>query len=358
MASGLWVRLRPFGVERGFGIFLLAMRILFVTSTRIGDAVLSTGVLSYLLDRYREARVTVACGRLPADLFRAVPGLEEIFILDKQPYGRHWFALWRHAVGRRWDVVVDLRATVLAYLLFASKRYVLKPSKEPVRRLVQLARVVGETKALPPTIWTRPEHAERARRLVPEGPPALAVAPTANWRGKMWRGAYFAELIDRLTAPEGILPHARVVVLGADTERNLAEPVLASIRPQYRIDLVGKVDLLTSFAVLRRCALFIGNDSGLMHLAAASGIPTLGLFGPSRPEHYAPWGPLASAVRTPIPYEKLVGGPGYDHRTTDTLMDSLSVDSVEAAAVELWRRSVGEPVLRNSGAAAAEGGAA
>lgn len=318
------------------------MRILFITSTRIGDAVLSTGVLSHLIDQHREARITVACGRLPVGLFRAVPGLEEIYILDKQPYGRHWLSLWRHVVGRRWDVVVDLRATALAYVLRASERRVLKPSKEPVHRLVQLARVVGETNVLPPRVWTRPEHWERARELVPEGPPALAVAPTANWRGKMWRGACFAELIERLTAPDGILPHGRVVVLGAENERNLAQPVLASVRPAQRIDLVGKADLLIAFAVLHRCALFIGNDSGLMHLAAASGVPTLGLFGPSRPEHYAPWGPLATYVRTPIPYEQLVWGPGYDHRTTDTLMDSLTVDRVEAAAVELWRRSVGE----------------
>ncbi|HKO08804.1 MAG TPA: glycosyltransferase family 9 protein [Alphaproteobacteria bacterium] len=317
------------------------MRLLFITHSRVGDAVLSTGVLSYLLDRYREARVTIACGRAPAELFEAVPGLEEIYIIDKQPRGRHWIGLWRHAVLRRWDAVVDLRASAIAYLLLARKRYVSKPSKEPVHRLIHLARVVGVEGALEPRIWTKAEHWEQAKALVPEGPSVLAVAPTANWRGKMWRGARFAELIERLTAADGILPNARVAVLGAASERNLAQPVLASIRPARRIDLIGKISLLTAFTVLRRSALFIGNDSGLMHLAAAAGIPTLGLFGPSRPENYAPHGPRADFVRTPVPYDELVGRPGYDHRTTDTLMDSLTVDMVENAAVELWRKSMG-----------------
>ena len=75
-----------------------------------------------------------------------------------------------------------------------------------------------------------------------------------------------------------------------------------------------------------------------MHMAAAAEIPTVGLFGPSRPENYRPWGDLSAAVRTEKPYEELVGGPGYDHRTTDTMMDSLSVDSVVEAAVGLWRQ--------------------
>ena len=75
-----------------------------------------------------------------------------------------------------------------------------------------------------------------------------------------------------------------------------------------------------------------------MHMAAAAGIPTVGLFGPSRPERYAPWGSRATWVTTEKPYSELVGGKGYDHRTTDTLMDSLSVDDVVRASTSLWYR--------------------
>jgi ADP-heptose:LPS heptosyltransferase len=73
-----------------------------------------------------------------------------------------------------------------------------------------------------------------------------------------------------------------------------------------------------------------------MHIAAASGTPTLGLFGPSPISQYAPWGQHAAVVRSADPPETMFG-PGFDHRTTDTLMDSLSVDAAEAGACRLWR---------------------
>jgi len=132
------------------------------------------------------------------------------------------------------------------------------------------------------------------------------------------------------------LPGARVAVLAAAHERSQVEPVLAAIPPSRRIDLVGKTDLLTAAAVLQRCALFIGNDTGLMHIAAAVGTPTLGLFGPSPSDQYAPWGPQTALVRSTDRPDAMFG-PGFDHRTTDTLMDGLSVDAAEAAAHQLWR---------------------
>jgi heptosyltransferase-3 len=94
--------------------------------------------------------------------------------------------------------------------------------------------------------------------------------------------------------------------------------------------------------VLERSALFVGNDTGIMHIAAAMRAPTLGLFGPSLPEQYAPWGPRTAVVRTTKAYAEIVGAPDYDYRTTDTQMDSLSVDAVEAAARGLWTSATGE----------------
>ena len=113
-----------------------------------------------------------------------------------------------------------------------------------------------------------------------------------------------------------------------------ALPLLAAIPAHRLIDLVGRVDLLTAAAALRRCALFIGNDTGLMHMAAAAGTPTLGLFGPSPIEKYAPWGSRTAVVRTAHPPETMFG-PGFNHLTTDTLMDSLSVEMAELAARRL-----------------------
>ena len=203
-------------------------------------------------------------------------------------------------------------------------------------RVRQLARLFDIDPPPSPRLWTAAHHERAADALLPVDVPILAIGPAANWRGKQWRAERFAELALRLTAANGPLPGAHVAVMAAAHEHRQAEPLLASIAPPRLINLVGKIDLLTATAVLRRCSLFIGNDTGLMHMAAAAGTPTLGLFGPSPSAKYAPWGERAAWVGSVDPPEAMFG-PGFDHRTTDTLMDGLSVDAAEAAAHRLWR---------------------
>lgn len=313
-----------------------AMDILFVTSTRIGDAVLSSGLLSYLVERHPGARITVAAGPLALPLFAAVPGLERAIPVVKRRFSLHWVGLFREVVGRRWDLIVDLRGSALAWLLWAGKRRVMAKGDPREHRVRQLARLFDLDPPPGPKLWTAPAHERAALALLPPGPPVLALAPAANWRGKEWRVERFAELARRLTRPGGPLAEARVAVSAAAHERAQAAPLLAALPPAQRVDIVG-VDLPTTAAIFRRCALFVGNDSGLMHIAAACGTPTLGLFGPSAIEQYAPWGERAAAVQTATPRDSLFG-PGYDPRTTNTLMDSLSVEMAEAAACRLLCR--------------------
>jgi hypothetical protein len=92
-------------------------------------------------------------------------------------------------------------------------------------------------------------------------------------------------------------------MLGAAGDRPTAEAVRRGIARGRQIDTVGRIDLLTAYACLKRVRLFIGNDSGLMHLAAAAGAPTLGLFGPSDDRLYAPWGEYARTLRGPRDFE-------------------------------------------------------
>ncbi|HWD60068.1 MAG TPA: glycosyltransferase family 9 protein [Stellaceae bacterium] len=315
------------------------MDILFVTATRIGDAVLSTGLLDHLIERHPGARVTIAAGPVAAPLFETVPGLERLITVTKQRFNAHWLRLYGAVAGRRWDLVVDLRGSTLAWLLRAGERRVMAKGDRREHRVRQLARLFGLDPPPGPRLWLSPQHERAAEMLVPAGPPVLAIGPAANWRGKQWRGERFAELAQRLVAADGLFPGARVAVLAAAHERPQAEPLLAAIPARSTIDLVGRVDLLTAAAVLRRSAMFIGNDTGLMHIAAASGVPTLGLFGPSPLDQYAPWGERTATVRTEAAPETMFH-KDFDHRTTGTLMDTLSADAAEAAAHRLWARVV------------------
>ncbi len=311
------------------------MHILFVTATRIGDAVLSTGLLSYVIDRHPLAALTIAAGPVAAPLFEAVPRLERLVVVEKRHWSAHWLPLYAAVATRRWDLVVDLRGSALAWLLRTGERRVMGKGDEREHRVCQLGRLFGLDPPPSPRLWTAPYHERAAGALISAGAPILAIGPAANWRGKQWRAERFAELAQRLTTVEGPLAGARVAVMAASHERRQAEPLLAAIPRHRQVDLVGKVDLLTAVAVLRRCAMFIGNDTGLMHMAAAAGAPTLGLFGPSPSSQYAPWGEFTALVRSADPPEAMFG-PGFDHRTTDTLMDGLSVDAAEAGARRLW----------------------
>lgn len=314
------------------------MRLLFITSTRVGDAVLSTGILDHCIRRYPGLAVTIACGAPAAPLFAAVPDLDDLIVLEKKGLARHWLELWARCVGRTWDLLIDLRGAPITLLLAAKQRWRITGSDDSVHRVVRLAQVLGlEDNPPAPRLWIGDAERRVAGRLVPEGSPVLAVGPTANWIGKTWRPEAFAELVGRLTGPRGILPGARVLVCGHSSERDAARPVLEAIPGHRRIDLVGTAGLLEVAACLERADFYVGNDSGLMHLAAAAGVPTLGLFGPSREELYSPWGALTAAVRPPVSYDAIFP-PGYDHRKTGTLMDALTVDRVEQAAIGLWRR--------------------
>lgn len=314
------------------------MNILFVTATRIGDAVLSTGLLSYLIDRHPDARITIAAGPLAAPLFADAPQVERIIAVRKRRASLHWLRLYGAVAGRRWDLVVDLRGSALAWLLWAGERRVAAKEDAETHRVRHLGALFGLDPPPSPTLWLGGETLAAAARLMPPGVPVLAIGPSANWRGKQWRGEYFAELARRLTAPGGAFEGARVAVLAAAHERPQAEPLLTALPPDRVVDLVGKTGVLTAAAVIKSAAMFIGNDTGLMHIAAAVGTPTLGLFGPSPAARYAPWGRCTAIVQTTQTPAELTG-PGFDHRTTGTLMDSLSVERVEAAVRALRQRA-------------------
>jgi len=163
------------------------MRILFVTATRIGDAVLSTGLLSYLIDRHPAARLTIAAGPVAAPLFEAVPRLERLDVIEKLPWSAHWLPFYAAVVTRRWDLVVDLRGSVLAWLLRAGERRVMAKGDAREHRVRQLGRLFDLDPPPSPRLWIAPHHEAAASALLSPGAPILAIGPAANWRGKEWR---------------------------------------------------------------------------------------------------------------------------------------------------------------------------
>ncbi len=302
-------------------------KVLFVTSNRIGDCVISSGLIREVSRQIPGARITVACGRPPAPLFRSAPGVERVIILDKKKLAGHWVDLWRQVVGTPWDLVIDIRGSALSYLVPAKRRVVYNRSWETgVRKVDMVSRLMGSPTPLEPEIFLDDRaRAEAAAVIDPQlatGPgPILALAPIAHQPGKSWPADRWGQLVEKLKA-EPRFAGWRFMAVGGPGDHAPAAPALAAAG-ERAIDFVGKGDILASAAAIDRATLFVGNDSGLMHVSAAAGRPTLGLFGPTEWWLYGPWGPRTRMAAS------------NETRGAFAPIEALTVDRVFEAVIDL-----------------------
>jgi heptosyltransferase-2 len=133
---------------------------------------------------------------------------------------------------------------------------------------------------------------------------------------------------------------AQVLVVGSGEEAELASR-FASQLPDFAFSAAGDTSLTVSAALLHRCAVLIGNDSGPAHLGTAVGCPVVVLFGPAPPERYRPLGKSVVLLRSPRPCE-----PGCDKvcvRPAEHCLLDVTVDEVARAAAEFVRRHAARP---------------
>jgi ADP-heptose:LPS heptosyltransferase len=301
---------------------------------------LSSGLIRQLADKFPEARFTIAVGPAAAPLFADLPGLERIIVVQKRRWRLHWLDLWTKVVARRWGLVVDMRGSTIVWLVSSRRRaaYHHDRGMGSTHKVVEIARALGLDRETPsPFLFTSPATDAAARAYLGEGGPILAIAPGANWVGKRWPAERFAAVAARLLDKNGALADGRLLVVGGPAERDAAQVIAAAVGPDRVIGAgPGELDLLTTYACLKRARLFIGNDSGAMHLASAAGAPAL--FGPSDELRYGPWGQNAMAVRGPRSRDEILRiDPGLN-RSTCHMLD-LSVDQVAQAAADLITQS-------------------
>lgn len=301
-------------------------KLLFITNTRLGDAVLTTGLLAEAVERFWPCEVTIACGPVPAPLFAAVPGLQRIILLDKKEKGVEWLRLWKYAAQFYWDAIIDLRNSFVSYLTFRKKVFRYAKMNTAEHKCAQLAKVMKLAGVPYNRIWLSDAAQKRARELLPAGAPILALCPTSGWAHKNWPAERTIELARRL-------PFQRAAILSAPHERERITPIIDALRDELEVIGLSETDPLEAAACLSRCAICVALDSGLMHVSAAVGTPTLGIFGPTNDAVYAPHGPNTAIVRG-APYRKGLSDPG-------SLMHAVSVESVAEAVNKLMDRTIG-----------------
>jgi heptosyltransferase III len=296
--------------------------ILFITSNRIGDAILSTGILQHLVETETEARFTIVCSPLTQSLWQHVPRLHKIILLKKQRYNKHWIAAWRACLPQWWDMIVDMRNSVISRFLFSLHIRRSRPNRgqHKARENADVLRLCH----IPPLhLWFDKNHHNKAEQLLSGLNDFLALGPTANWPAKQWPIECFAALALNLTGAEGLLADKKIVIFAAAHENDQIITLRSTLPKAHFI--VGE-DLMVVAACLKRAKIFVGNDSGLTHLAAATGIKTLALFGPGYEAIYGPAGSNSHVVRTKESREALLAS--YAKDPTQNLMNSLSVSAV------------------------------
>lgn len=267
-------------------------RTLFVASNRLGDAVLTTGVLHYLLEQEPEVPITVVCGEIPKDIFESIPGVERVIAVTKRRYSMHWPEVAIELGFIYWHRIVDFRSCLLGFLP-ARHRSIWKGGSNSIHKVIANAKMIGHAVPLPAQIIPTISQISESRQWLAEAADQgkiLAIAPTANFYQKQWHFENYIVLAKALTQKGGVLEDAKIAVLGAPGEEDQAFPVVDALSEDQVINLIGKTTPMEAAAVLSQCTLFVGNDSGLMHTATAVNIPTVGLFGIGMPKVYGPWG--------------------------------------------------------------------
>ena len=272
-------------------------RLLVVTLSNIGDVVLTTPVIEALAGLYPHAQIDVLGDARSIEILSAAPYVGQLFVRDKRAGWHAQWRLWRALRARRYDAVVDLRTPFIPYLLRADRRFVKR------RRLANEHTVVEHFTAIsslvcgappPCRLYLSAADQAAATELLSKLPGQrwLAIGPSAKWPGKKWPSAYYREL---LTLAAGNFDGAIVLGSAADAE----DCARVCEVPMPTLQSAGITSLSVAAALISRAALFVGNDSGLGHMAAAVSVPSLTLFGPGQPARYRPWGPQAQVMLAP-----------------------------------------------------------
>ena len=325
--------------------------ILIVPYMWIGDFVRGHTVVKLLNARFPHRPVDMLATTLCAPLTDYMPGVRQAIVVDlprkRLAFGQHRALATRlkqEGYGTALIMPKTWKSALAPFLagipervgLFGEARAVILNDVRFGRG--RLPRMVDEcaSLALPagtsiPAEWPVPElkvskaevNAWRsARGVMASGRPEVVLAPGAVGPAKRWPAAAYAALARRFLA-EGL----SVWVVGGPAEKPLAQTIVAGTGAR---DLTG-TDLREAILALAAASAAVSNDSGLVHVAAALGTPTIGIFGPTSPWHWAPLNPLAATIQAKVelacrPCHKPVCRLGH-HRC----MTEIGVDEVFAA---------------------------
>lgn len=310
-------------------------KILIVKMSSIGDVIHALPTLEVLRKNFPKAHIAWVVEPKSYDIVRGHPHLDEVILLDLDAVGKKLkkpatFTQGIKEIGKlakkiresHYDLVLDLQGLLKSGLIsFFSKapfRLVSAKSREgsslfatqivpvqekslhAVQKCLDLLRFLGlpveENDDSKFTLAVLPEDEKFAQKFlassgVKEGDTLIGLNPGAAWPTKQWPTRSFAALGDILMEKYGY----KVVIFGGPGDIPLVQEVVSQMNNQPII-AGGKTSLKELAALIKKCKIFIGNDTGPMHLAIAVQTPVIALFGPTNHIYTGPYGPKKLVV--------------------------------------------------------------
>ncbi|MBT4182674.1 MAG: glycosyltransferase family 9 protein [Nitrosomonadales bacterium] len=293
-------------------------KILFITLSNIGDVVLTTPVLIRLAQIYKNAYFDVVGDQRSEMLFKHCPFINKFYRKDKSKGFIGVLNLVRRIRANHYDLAVDLRSDGLLYLIRADKKFNKVKNNNIHSAEKHFLSIKQPTNLMPkPEIWLNKQEKIDARKLIPKGyKRILALGIGANSEHKIWPAQFFAELASMLQK------NFDFILIVGDSRDNKFVPIFKEAYGGEFLNLCGKLDLLTTAAVIKNSELFVGNDSGLGHIASAVQTKTFTIFGPGEPHRYRPWGEesywvqdkqkIIQEIKPALVFKKVMDAFGYD----------------------------------------------
>ena len=280
-------------------------KILVFSFSFIGDAVLSTAVIQPLRKHFPNSHITFLVGPLAFDLLGNDPQLDAILAYDNR--GEHSglkgrMQLIKTLRREKFDLVVNLRDSFIARCIGAEHWSLVRGdrNRHAVTRYLEVlsSHGVGTTDAHPHLQLTEAAHATASRFLAKAGLTSerllIGIHPGGNWEYKLWRAEKYAQLATALRKRQ----NASILLFAGPNERKLQSQV-AGMMDTPPI-LVETDNLREVTALIAACDIYIGNDTGPMHIAAAVGTPVVALFGSTNHIRSGPYGDEHKVVQSGI----------------------------------------------------------
>lgn len=316
-------------------------KILIISSNRLGDSILSSGIPNFYKKKHPEVKITFVCGEIPFELFKFFKNISYLIKLNKKKFSLHWFFLWKKVFFNFWDLIVDLRGTGISYFLFSKSKKIYSNKNKKIHKVESISNLLGN-KIITPYIDFDNKIIKKSAEFknlieLQKKKKIIAVGASANWIGKKWPKEYFVKLIKNLKKLK-LFTNVIFILLGSREENHELKEISDKFKNSEVKNFSGALELYEICYFLKKCDCFIGNDSGLMHLAAAIGVPTVGLFGPSSVEQYHPWGKKNITISTPKKPEELMNERNFHYSYSKSLMLGLEVAKVENTFVAFYKK--------------------